>query len=350
MKKSLNLLGGLLLVPVTAYVAAMAAESKLGTFVDFQTLAMAVGVTVVVVAILHFIIKLPKFWAGAMVIGILISPYVQFLVGKVNIFLTDPPNLRPSVSVPEIRVAMGDLIFVNDQNQEITVLPASGVKTLYPGENIVNLGQLNIPAGTYKSGKMSIKNMEVDMKVDLAKEAELAYSQFEKMFKPLIPADMPAAALAQLPNETDIKARIKAGMKDYINRQAIEPYLPSFIKIKSLANDGQIIRMTLATQIDLPPLPIAFPYPTGTGGPDIVLDITLNEIGLPVGIIPIIKLPPGAPQINIPDLTPKLGDLKIPNDFGLPQNVLDQIKAEVTAAVTKGETLRQQLENKQPLN
>jgi len=337
-------------VPATAYGAALAAEAKLGTFVDFKTLALAAGVAVVVVAILHFIIKLPKFWAGAIVIGILISPYVQFLVGKINIFLTDPPNLRPSVSVPEIRVEMGDLIFVNDQNQEMVVLPASGVKTLYPGKNMVNLGQLNIPAGTYKSGKMSIKNVEVDINVDLAKEAELAYIQFEKMFKPLIPADIPAAALAQLPNESDIKARIEAGMKDYINRQVIEPYLPSFIKIKSFANDGRVIRMTLAARIDLPPLPLAFPYPTGTGGPDIVLDITLNEIGLPTGIIPIIKLPPGAPQINIPDLTPKLGDVKIPNDFGVPQTVLNQIKAEVDAVATKGETLRKQLENNKPLN
>ncbi len=350
MKKSFNLLGGLLLVPAVAYGAALVAEANLGTFVDFKTLVIAAGLAAVIVVILHFVIKLPKFWAGAIVMGILISPYMQFLVGKINIFLTDPPNLRPSVSVPEIRVALGDLIFINDQNQEIVVLPAGGVKTLYPGKNTVNLGQLNIPAGTYKSGKMCLKNVEVDVNIDLAKEAELAYDKFAARFKPQLPPGVPPEILAQLPGEAEIKTRVAAGLKEYFKPQLITPYLPPFVQVKKFANDGQIVRMTLAAQVELPPLPLAFPYPTGTGGPDIVLDITLNAIGLPTGIVPIIKLPPGAPTINIPDLTPKLGDIKIPNDFGVPQNVLDQIKAEVDAAVAKGEFLRTQLENKKPLN
>ena len=104
------------------------------------------------------------------------------------------------------------------------------------------------------------------------------------------------------------------------------------------------IAMVLSATIDLPVMPIAFPYPTGTGGPDIVLDITLNEIGLPAGIKPIIKLPPGAPDISsmIPDMTPNLGAINMPTDFNIPDAALAQIKQEVEAAVQKGESMKQQ--------
>jgi len=305
------------------------------------------AIALVIAVVLVFAVKMPKFWAGAIVFGVLVSPYAQFLFGKINLFLTDPPKLRPSVTVPEIRVEMGDLFFINSEGQEINVLPASGVKTLYPGKNTVSLGQLNIPAGTYKSGKMSMKNIEVDVNVDLAKEAELGYEQFAKEFKVEVPDDIPAEALKNIPTEADIKARVTEGMKSYINAKVIGGYLPPFVKIKDFENNGDKIKMTLSATIELPPLPIAFPYPTGTGGPDIVLDITLNEIGLPVAIVPIIKLPPGAPAINIPDMTPKLGDVNIPTDFGMPQEVFAQIKAEIAAGVQKGEEMKKELQNKQ---
>lgn len=347
MKNTIKIPIGLLLAPVVGYLAALATEAVTGTFVSFKVLMIMAIVAIAVVVALHFLIKLPRFWAGAIVFGILISPYIQFIGGKINIFLTDPPKLRPSVSVPEIRIEMGDLIFINSEDKEVVVLPASGVKTLYPGKNIVNLGSLNIPAGTYKSGRMSMKNIEVDVNVDLKKEADLVYAQFEKMFKPEIPTDMPPEALAQIPTEADIKARVAAGMAEYIKPGVIASFLPPFIKIKSFNNTGDKLNMVLSAQIDLPPLPIAFPYPTGTGGPDIVLDITLNEIGLPTGITPIIKLPPGAPAINIPDMTPKIGEINMPTDFGVPQAVLDQIKAQIDAGVKKGEEIKKQMETKQ---
>jgi hypothetical protein len=193
---------------------------------------------------------------------------------------------------------------------------------------------------------MSMKSIEVDVIVDLAKEAELGYAKFAQEFKPDIPADIPPEALKNIPTEADIKARVMEGMKQYINAKVIGAYLPSFVKIKSFDNDGAKIKMVLSAQIELPPLPIAFPYPTGTGGPDIVLDITLNEIGLPVGIVPIIKLPPGAPAINIPDMTPQLGNVNIPTDFGMPQEVFAQVKAEISAGVQKGEEMKKELQNK----
>lgn len=339
---------GIILVPVIAWLVSLATEKYNGTFVSFKQLLIMGAAALVVMIVLVLTVKLPKFIAGSIVIGVMLSPYFQFLFGKVNIFLMDPPNLRPSVSVPEVRVELGDLIFINSAGTEITVLPSSGVKTLYPGKNIVNLGQLNIPAGTYKSGKMSVKNIEVDVNVDLKKEIDLVYDNYKSQFAPPIPSDLPAEAKAAIPSDEEIKNKIGSEVGRYISAEMISPYLPPFVKIKSFSKTADTIAMVLSAHIDLPVLPIAFPYPTGTGGPDIVLDITLNEIGLPTGIKPIIKLPPGAPDISsmIPDMTPNLGNINMPTDFNIPDAALIQIKQEVEAAMLKGEAMKRQLQQK----
>lgn len=339
MKKLVHVLIGIIIMPVVAYLASLVAEAYLGTFVSTKTLLIMVAIAIVAVIILCLAIRLPKFWAGAMVVGILVSPYCQFLVGKINVFLTDPPNLRSSVSVPEIRVEMGDLIFTNSEGKSVVALPAGGVKTLYPGKNMVNLGQLNLPAGSYKSGQISIKNVEVDVNVDLAKEVDLVYRELADVLSS-IPSDIPAEAGAQIPSKVDIKQRITEEMGSRISKEMIAPYLPLFVQIKTLNKTNDKISMVIQAQIAAIQIPAAFPYPTGTGGPDVVLDITLNEIGLPTGIVPIIKLPPGAPAITIPDLTPDLGGMGIPTDFGMPENVLEQIKAEIQAGIKQGEAMK----------
>ncbi|MFA4833970.1 MAG: hypothetical protein WC619_03955 [Patescibacteria group bacterium] len=339
MKKLVQVLIGIIIAPVVAYLASLISEARLGTFVSTRTLLIMAAVAIVVVVILHFVIRLPKFWAGAIVVGILISPYFQFLTGKINIFLTDPPNLRASVSVPEIRVEMGDLIFTNSEGKAIVALPGGDVKTLYPGKNTVNLGQLNLPAGSYKSGQISIKNVEVDVNVDLAKEVDLIYAQLADVLSS-IPSDLSPEAQAQIPSEADMRQKIKEGMEGRISKEMIAPYLPSFVQIKSFNKTGDSIIMIIQAQIATIAIPAAFPYPTGTGGPDVVLDITLNEIGLPTGIIPIIKLPPGSPAITIPDLTPDFGKMGIPTDFGMPESVLEQIKSEIKAGISQGEAMK----------
>ena len=346
MKKLSIALLGIAAVPVIAFLGALATEKYLGTFVTGKQLAIMAVAAIVAVVILVLAVKLPKFIAGAIVIGIILSPYFQFLFGKVNIFLMDPPNLRPSVTVPEVRVELGDLIFVNDAGQGIVVLPSSGVKTLYPGKNIVNLGQLNIPAGTYKSGKMSVKNIEVDVNIDLKKEIDLVYEDFKAQYMPQIPADLPEAAKSQIPTDAEIKQKIGGEVGKYISQAMIAPYLPPFVKIKSFTKTADQIAMVLSAHIDLPTMPIAFPYPTGTGGPDIVLDITLNAIGLPTGIKPIIKLPPGAPDISamIPDMTPQLGNVQLPTDFNIPPAALAGMKQQIEAGIQKGEAMRKQLQ------
>jgi len=346
MKKSIQVLIGIALVPIVAYVASLITEARLGTFVSGKTLLIMAAIAIVAVVILHFVARLPRFWAGAIVVGILLSPYFQFLVGKINIFLTDPPNLRASVSVPEVRVEMGDLIFTNSEGKEVVALAGGDVKTLYPGKNIVNLGQLNLPAGSYKSGQISIKNVEVDVNVDLTKEVDLVYKKLADVLN-LIPSDIPAEAAAQIPNEADIKQRIREGITERISKEMIAPYLPSFVQIKSLNKTGDSIAMVIGAQIAAIAIPAAFPYPTGTGGPDVILDITLNEIGLPTGIVPIIKLPPGAPEINIPNLTPSLGEMGIPTDFGMPESVLEQIKSEIRAGISQGEAMKSAAESAQ---
>ena len=307
----------------------------------------AAALAAVIVAVAT--VKLPKFIAGSIVIGVLLSPYFQFIFGKINVFLTDPPNLRPSVSVPEVRVELDDLIFTNSEGKDVVVLPASGVKTLYPGKNIVNLGQLNIPAGTYQSGRMGVKNIEVDVNVDLKKEIDMAYDSFKSQYASLIPADLPPEAQSQIPSDEEIKQKIGNEVTKYLDRSMIAPYLPPFVAIKSFNKTADTLTMVLSAHIDLPVMPIAFPYPTGTGGPDVVLDITLNEIGLPTGINPIIKLPPGAPDISamIPDMTPNVGNVSIPNSFSIPDSALAQIRQEVEAGIQRGEAMKEQMQSQQ---
>ncbi|MFA4845435.1 MAG: hypothetical protein WC654_02665 [Patescibacteria group bacterium] len=341
MKKRYSILLGIILIPVIAFSASVITEKIYGTFVSsFQLLIMG-AIALVVVIILVLTLKMPKFIAGAIVIGIVLSPYFQFLFGKVNIFLMDPPNLRPSVTVPEVRVEMGDLIFVNSDGEEIVVLPASGVKTLYPGKNIVNLGTLDIPAGNYASGKMSVKNIEVDVNVDLKKEIDLVYDEYKSQYAPQVPEDLPEEARSLIPSDEEIKQKIGGEVGKYISAEMITPYLPPFVTIKSFEKTTESIVMVLSAHIELPTMPIAFPYPTGTGGPDIVLDITLNEIGLPTGITPIIKMPPGAPDISamIPDMTPDIGAITMPTDFNIPDAALIQIKQEVEAAIQRGSSM-----------
>lgn len=338
-KKGLNILIGILLVPLTGYLAALVTEKMIGTFVSLKVWLIMVAAAMVAVIILSLAVRLSKFIAGAIIIGILISPYVQFLSGKINMFLTDPPNLRASVSVPEIRVQMGDLFFTNGEGKKIVALAAGGVKTLYPGKNTVNMGQLNLPAGSYISGEISMKSIEVDVNIDLNKEVDLVYAQLADVLSS-VPADLPAEAKAQIPAEAEIKQKIAEEMNNRISKEMIAPYLPSFIQIKSLTKSGNQVSMVMSAQIETIQIPAAFPYPTGTGGPDVVLDITLNEIGLPVGIMPIIKLPPGAPAINIPNIAPDLGKMGMPADFGMPQAVLDQIKAQIRGAIKGGEAAK----------
>ncbi|MDD4271753.1 MAG: hypothetical protein PHF50_03025 [Patescibacteria group bacterium] len=348
MKKRYSILLGLALVPALAWLISFFTEKYNGTFVSLKQWLIMGAIALVAAVVLVLFAKCPKFIAGSIVIGVMLSPYFQFLFGKVNIFLMDPPNLRPSVSVPEVRVELGDLIFTNSEGKDIVVLPSSGIKTLYPGKNVVDLGQLNIPAGTYKSGKISVKNIEVDVNVDLQREIDLVYEKYKARFAPQIPTDIPEEAKAQIPTDEQIKQKINSEVGKYISPKMISPYLPPFVKIKSFTSDTGKIIMVLSAVIDLPVMPIAFPYPTGTGGPDIVLDITLNEIGLPTGIKPIIKMPPGAPDISsmIPDMTPNLGAINMPVDFNIPDAALAQIKQEVEAAVQKGEAMKQEMQNK----
>jgi len=178
--------------------------------------------------------------------------------------------------------------------------------------------------------------VEVDVNVDLAKEVDLIYVQLADVLSS-VPSDLSPEAQAQIPTEADMKQKIREGMGERISKEMISPYLPSFVQIKTLNKTGDKIAMVIQAQIASIPIPASFPYPTGTGGPDVVLDITLNEIGLPTGIVPIIKLPPGAPAINIPNLAPDLGSMGIPTDFGMPDSVLEQIKSQIRAGISQGE-------------
>lgn len=237
--------------------------------------------------------------AAAIFFGLLLIPYVQFFVGRIDVFAMDPPELRESVNAKVVRVVLGEIQLTNDKGEQVTIIKDLTPKNLYPGANEIRLGTLDIPAGSYKGVHVAVQSVEVDLEIDLAKEAELDYAQLKD--------SLPALS------EPLVKKAIKDRIVEVFNSEQLKALLPKdLLDLKNVQVSGDILSFTLA--INPPPIdvPVGFPYPTGTGGPDVTIDIILNPLGLPTGIKPIIHLPPGVPEINIPAVT--AGD-QIPSDF-----------------------------------
>ncbi|MDD5098363.1 MAG: hypothetical protein PHD31_01430, partial [Candidatus Pacebacteria bacterium] len=141
---------------------------------------------------------------------------------------------------------------------------------LHPGENRVKLGRFDMPAGTYKGGTVNIGDIQVDIKADLAVMKNPTDGQ-------IIPEDQYAVVFEQ------IKARMSGGVGGFN------------INIINSSLSGNVGNFTISVGKMTQPIPIPeIKYP-GMGGPDITLDITLDEMGKPdpSKIKAIVDMPPG---------------------------------------------------------
>ncbi|MBS3060441.1 MAG: hypothetical protein J4432_02945 [DPANN group archaeon] len=298
-----NILIGLAAAPTIAVAGALVNEAITGTFFDTATFLIAIlfGIVIAVALIIGYPktqkTKQPKqfskFIAGAIVFGFILIPYMQFFVGQINIFFVDPPEFRPSVDVPQIRVQIDSIDMTNDQGQAVNVLPQTQVHTLVPGGNKVNIGALNIPAGNYNKIGVRIGIIEVDINIDTNIEADLIYNDVKELLPPQATADIVKPI---------IKDRTKAMFESGTIVQMIQQQAGGMASVKKSAVVGDVVQMTLALNAPLIEFPVMIPYPVGRGGPDIVFDVVLNEIGFPTDIKPQITLPPGAPEIPLPDI------------------------------------------------
>lgn len=202
------------------------------------------------------------------VIGFLLMPYVVFIIGQIDFFMVDD-NLAQGITVLEVRPTMEKITFGTDKGD---VAVWSGPKTLqlHPGANRVELGRFNMPAGTYKGGMVYIGDIQVDIEADISKMVDAASGQS-------IPED----------HYTEAFDNIKAGMAGNVGGFNIQ--------LLNSSLNGNIGKFTISVGSMTQPIPLPqINYP-GMGGPDITLDITLDEMGKPdpSKIKAIVDMPPG---------------------------------------------------------
>lgn len=75
-----------------------------------------------------------------------------------------PAHMR----VVEVRTTISRITWIEKNAGEITVFQGPVTLHLHPGEQMVHLGAMNIPAGTYIGGVIYVGNVEVDIETDLA--------------------------------------------------------------------------------------------------------------------------------------------------------------------------------------
>jgi len=353
--------------PIAAVVGALVLEARYHTFITFNQMLLFFGVFAVAAIAVGKAAKLPISIFMAVAVGVLMAPYFQLFVGQIDVFAVDPPEFRESVSVPEIRIQLGELKLTNDKGEEVVVLERTPVHTLYPGGNIVPLGTLDIPAGNYEGGKMSVEGVEVDVEVDIEKELELNYAKIASQ----IPSDAPADEIRSAMREGIVEWFLSGKLRDFIPQELryteetealfieapeenttqdeepeitteyekITTEIPITMDITDMREEGGKIKFTFRISVGEQEIPMKFPYPAGRGGPDIVLDFELNELGFPVDIQPIVKLPPGMPDFRVPAKLPTMpSEIVPPSDFDIPQ---DQLEA-MAQAIAAGEMEREE--------
>ncbi len=265
MKKFLSVIS---IPPVVAILGALFTEyvlkiGVLGT-ANFKYFLMAA----VVMAILVFIFSRKMIFAIPAAIGIILIPYFVFLIGQIDFYMIDA-NLAEGITVVEVRPTMDTIIFGSDKG-EVTVWKGPQTLKLHPGDNRVKLGRFDMPAGTYEGGTVNIGDIQVDIKADMAVMKNPTNGQ-------AIPADQYASVFEQ------IKSRMTGSVGGFN------------IKIVDSSLASNIGNFTISVGTMTQPIPIPqITYP-GMGGPDITLDITLDEMGKPdpSKIKAIVDMPPG---------------------------------------------------------
>jgi len=222
-----------------------------------------------VTGVIVFLIARRISFAICTVIGFLLIPYAVFVVGQIDFYMVDD-NLAQGITVIEVRPTMDKITFGTADKGDVAVWTGPQTLQLHPGANRVKLGRFNMPAGTYKGGMVYIGDIQVDIQADLAQMADPMSGQ-------AIPEENYAEAFDS----------IKAGMAGNVGGFNIQ-------LINSSLN-GNIGTFTISVGSMTQPIPLPqISYP-GMGGPDITLDITLDEMGKPdpSKIKAIVDMPPG---------------------------------------------------------
>lgn len=222
-----------------------------------------------IAAILAFVIFRKISMAIATFVGFLLIPYAAFAIGQIDFYMVDD-NLAEGITVIEVRPTMDKITFGTSDKGDVAVWEGPQTLKLHPGENRVKLGRFNMPAGTYKGGAVYIGDIQVDIQADLA-----------VMKDPVGGAAIPPERYAETFDM--IRARMSGNVAGFN------------IKIIDASLSGSAGKFTISVGSMTQQLPIPeIKYP-GMGGPDVTLDITLDEMGRPdpSKIKPIIDMPPG---------------------------------------------------------
>lgn len=222
----------------------------------------------VIGAVVAFLISKKITYAVPAFIGFLMIPYLVFILGRIDFYMIDA-NLAVGITVIEVRPTMDKITFGSD-NGDVIVWQGPQTLLLHPGDNRVKLGRFDMPAGTYKGGEVKIGDIQVDIQADLT-----------LMSDPISGTSIPADRYEEAFN--NIKARMTGSIGGFN------------ITLLNSSLNGPIGTFTISVGKMTQQLPIPeIKYP-GMGGPDITLDITLDEMGKPdpSKIKAIVDMPPG---------------------------------------------------------
>ncbi len=220
-------------------------------------------------AVITFIISRRISFAVAAFIGFLLIPYAVFAIGQIDIYMVDD-NLAQGITVVEVRPTMDKITFGTPDKGDVAVWTGPQTLVLHPGANRVKLGRFNMPSGKYKGGTVYIGDIQVDIKADLSAMKDPVSGQS-------IPADQYETAFNN----------VKAGMGGSVGGFNI--------KLMNSSLSGSVGSFTISVGQMIQQIPIPeINYP-GVGGPDITLDIVLDEMGKPdpSQIKAIVDMPPG---------------------------------------------------------
>lgn len=220
-------------------------------------------------AVAVFVISRKIKYAVPVFVGFILIPYFVFIIGRIDFYMVDD-NLAVGITVVEVRPTMDKITFGTVDKGEVVVWQGPQTLALHPGANRVKLGRFNMPAGTYKGGEVSIGDIQVDIQADLS-----------KMSDPASGGSIPVERYEEAFN--NIKARMTGGIGGFN------------ISLLNSSLSGSMGSFTISVGKMTQQLPIPeIKYP-GIGGPDITLDITLDEMGKPdpSKIKAIIDMPPG---------------------------------------------------------
>ena len=179
-------------------------------------------------------------------------------------------NLAQGITVVEVRPTMDKITFGTTDKGDVSVWSGPQTLVLHPGANRVKLGRFDMPAGNYKGGTVYIGDIQVDIKADLSVMKDPTGGQ-------TIPPDQYSQAFNN----------IKSGMTGSVGGFNIK------LLNSSLSGPIGTFMISVGQMTQQIPIPqISYP---GMGGPDITLDIVLDETGKPdpSKIKAIVDMPPG---------------------------------------------------------